>query len=259
MIDIAFVMYTGESIDQYHKGNFMKQIEFVKGLSKTFNVSRTDTNVGIITYAGDAAVRYRFEDITNQTELENALDTLTLSGSGRNIGKALDAAQKDLFNRSMPDRNYTVRDILVVIADGGSDDDIAVPTYALKEDDVTIFSVGIAQYVPGQLNEMASDPDSDHVFTIDNYDELGPTMAPLKDEIIRGLYRQTLVSKRAIFQIKNNFVSYFYYKIIYYDCALKCCANKEGWGFTLDNYKTSYVKVDNRSPIGILCFDHFVK
>ena len=202
IFNIVFVIYTGESIDQYHKGNFVKQIEFVKGLSKTFNVSKTDTNVGIITYAGDVAVRYRFEDITNQTELENALDTLIVIGSRRrNIGKALNESQTDLFNRSIPDRNDTVRNILVVITDGGSDDDIAVPTYALKEDGVTIFSVGIDRYVRGQLNEMASDPDSDHVFTMDSYDELGSTMAPLKDEIIRGWYRQTLISERTIFQI----------------------------------------------------------
>jgi len=201
IFNIAFVIYTGESIDQYHKGNFVKQIEFVKGLSKTFNVSKNDTNVGVITYAGDAVVRYRFENITNQTELENALGILTINGSGRNIGKALDVARTDLFNQTIPDRNDTVRDILVVITDGGSDDDIAVAAYALKEDGVIIFSVGIDRYVRGQLNEMATDPDSEHVFTIDIYDELGPTMAPLKDEIIRGWYRQTLVSESATFQI----------------------------------------------------------
>ena len=71
----------------------------------------------------------------------------------------------------------------------------------MKEDGVTIFAVGIDRYVPGQLNEMASDPDSDHVFTIDNYDELGPTMAQIKDKIIRGWYRQTLISERTILQI----------------------------------------------------------
>ena len=203
IFNIAFVIYTGENIDQYHKGNFKKQIEFVKGLSKTFNVTRDDTNVGIITYASDAAVRYRFENITNQTELETALDTLAISGSGRNIDKALDVASTDLFRQPIPGRNDTVRNILVVITDGGSDDEIAVPTYALKGDGVTIFSVGIDQYVRGQLNEMASDPDSEHVFTIDVYDELGPTMAPLKDAIIRGLYWQTRVSKRTSCEIEN--------------------------------------------------------
>lgn len=209
IFNIAFVIYTGESIDQYRKGNFAKQIEFVKGLSKTFDVAKDDTNVGIITYSGDAAVRYRFENITNQAELENALDTLTISGTGRNTGKALDVARTDLFDQPIPDRNDTVRDILVVITDGGSDDDIAVPTYALKGDGVTIFSVGIDRYVRGQLNEMASDPDSEHVFTIDFYDGLGPTMAPLKDEIIRGWYRQTSISKTTNCEIDIQFCGTF--------------------------------------------------
>lgn len=119
--------------------------------------------------------------------MEDALDNITISGSGRNIGEALHLARTDLFNHSNEGRNNT-RNILVVITDGGSDDDLAVPTYALKKDGVTIFSVGIDRYIRGQLNEMASDPDSDHVFTIDFYDGLGPIMAPLKDEIIRGLY-----------------------------------------------------------------------
>lgn len=43
----------------------------------------------------------------------------------------------------MLDRNYIVWDILVVIIDGGFDDDIVVLIYVLKEDGVIIFSVGI--------------------------------------------------------------------------------------------------------------------
>ena len=187
IFNIAFIVYTGESIDRHRKGNFAKQIAFVKGLSKTFNVASNDTNVGLITYSGNAEVKYRFADISNQTDLENALDTLRINGTGRNIGKALDLARTDLFNQSTPGRNVNVRNILVVVTDGPSDDDLAVPTYALKDNNVTIFSVGVDRYVRGQLNEMASDPDSEHVFTIDFYDGLGRSMPPLKDAIIRGI------------------------------------------------------------------------
>ena len=189
IFNIGFVIYTGESIDQYQKGNFAKQIAFVIGLSKAFNVNSNDTNVGIITYSGDAEVRYRFPDISNQTDLENALDTINITGSGRNIGRALQVARGDLLNWPSPGRSANTRNILVVVTDGRSDDDLAVPTYALKEDNVTIFSVGIDRYVRGQLNEMASDPDSEHVYTIDFYDGLRPIMPPLKDAIIRGMYK----------------------------------------------------------------------
>ena len=168
-------------------GNFLKQIEFVKGLSKTFNVAKNDTNVGIITYSNDSAVRYRFGDISDQTELEAALDNITTRGDGRNIGKALDLARTDLFNFSNAGRNVTARNILIVVTDGGSDDDILVPTIGLKNVNVTIFGIGIDQYVLPELNDMASDPNAEHVFTIDFYGDLGPTMGPLKDAIIKGM------------------------------------------------------------------------
>lgn len=186
IFNIGFVIYSGESIDQYRKGNFAKQIAFLKGLSEAFTVASNETNVGIITYSSDAVVRYKFSEISNQTDLENALHTIRIAGRGRNIGKALHVARTDLFNQSNPGRNVNIRNVLVVVADAGSDDDLAVPTYALKDDNVTIFSVGIDRYIRGQLNEMASDPDSEHVFTIDFYDGLGPLMPPLKDAIIRG-------------------------------------------------------------------------
>lgn len=170
-------------------------------------MSKHDTNVGIITYSGDAAVRYGFENITNQTELENALDTLTINGSGRNIGEALDLARTDLFNQSNEGRNGT-RNILIVVTDGGSDDNLPVPTQALKRDGVTIFSIGIDGYVLDQLNEMASDPDSEHVFTIDFYDELGPTMAPLKDAIIRGLYGRSVSVKQQVTKLISDLIAH---------------------------------------------------
>ena len=193
------MLYTGESIDRYHKGNFAKQMAFFSGLSQTFNVSNNSTNIGIITYSGDAAVRFRFVDISNQTDLENSLSSIRINGTGRNIGQALHLAGSDLFNQSNPGRN-TVRNILVVVTDDGSDDNIAVPSYKLKRSNVTIFSVGIDRYVRGQLNEMASDPDSDHVFTIDSYDRLGPLMADLKDAIIKGIFIDAFLSYATMFR-----------------------------------------------------------
>ena len=202
ILNIVFVIYTGDSIDRYHKGNFAKEIAFVKGLFKSFNVNVNDTNAGIITYSGDAEVRYRFEDISNQTDLDNALNTIKINGSGRNIGKALHLARTVLFNESNLLRNVKARNILVVVADGGSEDDLAVPTHALKDNNVTIFSLGIDRYVRGQLNEMASDPDSNHVFTIDFYDDLGRTLPPLKDAIIRGNFPYSFLRMR-----KGTFIS----------------------------------------------------
>ncbi|XP_078342465.1 uncharacterized protein LOC144628269 isoform X2 [Oculina patagonica] len=182
--NVGFVLYTGEDIDEYYKGNFKKQVEFVKGIVKTLKDDGDETMVGIITYSDNPQVKHQFHKNTTHAEFGDVLDNLNLTGKGRNIGKALDLARTELFNRSKKHDDDKGQDVLVVLTDGGSNDDLAIPSFALKRNNVTIFSVGIGRYQRGQLNEMASEPNSKHVFTVDDYDGLGPTMATLKDAIV---------------------------------------------------------------------------
>lgn len=179
-------MYTGEDIDGYHKGNFKKQVEFVKGIVKTLKDDGDDTEVGIITYSNNSQVKHPFDKNSTHAEFGDVLDNLNIVGKGRKIGKALELARTELFNHSNKPGNSKGRGILVVLTDGSSDDDLAVPSFALKRDNVTVFSIGIGRYLRGQLNEMASEPNSKHIFTVDHYDGLGNTMAPLKDAIVEG-------------------------------------------------------------------------
>ena len=180
--NIGFLIYNGISIDEYQKGNFAKEIALVKGIGKTFNISSNETNIGIITYSSGASVRLRFGDISSQAALESSLDAITVSGSGRNIARALLLAQADLFNQSTSGQI----NVLVVLTDGSSDDAVAASAHALRTSGISVISVGIGQYVRGQLNEMASAPHSDNVFTVTSYSELGTIMGILKDSIVKG-------------------------------------------------------------------------
>ena len=117
--NVGFVLYTGEDIDEYQKGNFKKQIEFVKGVTKTLKDDGDDTNVGIITYSDKPYLKHRFDDSITHAVLGIMLDKLNVTGKGRNIGKALELAKAELFNRSDQHGNNKGRDILVVLTDDG--------------------------------------------------------------------------------------------------------------------------------------------
>lgn len=221
--NVGFVLYTGENIDEYQKGNFKKQVEFVKGVTKTLKDDGDDTKVGIITYSDKPYLKHRFDDNTTHAVFGTVLDNLNVTGKGRNIGKALELAKTELFNRSDEHGNNKGPDILVVLTDDGSDDDLAVPSFALKRDNVTIFSVGVGRYLRGQLNEMASEPNSEHVVTIDSYDGLGPTMASLKDAIIKG-NKITLVTSLMVYvhcskHLRPFSVSSFYFPFYFWHLA----------------------------------------
>lgn len=178
-------MYTGDDIDSYQKGNFKKLVGFVKGIVKTLKDDGDESHIGIIGYSDTPYLKKRLDNTTH-SELEVELDNLNTTGKGRYIGKALELTSRELFNQSNGLTGRKSRDIVVVIVDGSSADDIAVPSFALKENNVTIFSVGIGRYKSGQLNEMASEPNSEHVFTTNDYEGLGPVMDSLKDAIVKG-------------------------------------------------------------------------
>ena len=171
------------SIDEFQKGNFAKELALVKGIGKTFNISKNETNIGIITYSSGASVRLRFGDTLSQAALESSLDAITISGSGRNIARALLLAQTDLFNQSTSGQ---INNVLVVLTDGRSNDAVAASAHALRTSGISVITIGIGQYVRGQLNEMASAPHSDNVFTVTSYSELGTIMGILKDSIVKG-------------------------------------------------------------------------
>lgn len=183
--NIGFLVYTGGDVDSYQKGNFKKLVGFVKGIVKTLKDDGDESRIGIIGYSDTPYLKNRLDN-TTYSELEVELDDLNTTGKGRYIGKALELTSKELFNQSNGLTGRKSRDIVVVIVDGSSADDIAVPSFALKENNVTIFSVGIGRYKSGQLNEMASEPNSEHVFTTNDYEGLGPVMASLKDAIVKG-------------------------------------------------------------------------
>ncbi|KAJ7370856.1 hypothetical protein OS493_029400 [Desmophyllum pertusum] len=67
--NVGFVLYTGEDIDQYQKGNFKKQVEFVKGIAKTLKEDGDDTKVGVITYSDNPYVKLRFDENATHAEL----------------------------------------------------------------------------------------------------------------------------------------------------------------------------------------------
>ena len=189
---IVFIIYAGDEVDRYQKGNFKKQVAFVIGVTKCLHANKNDTKVGVVTYADAPYLRQDHNSNSSQADLENALENLNMSGKGRHLGKALQLTKASLFNHSNGNSHYSGHNVVVIITDDASDDDFAVPSFALRQHNVTIFSVGVGRYRRGQLNEMASEPNSRHVFAADDYDGLGPLMGPLKDAIIKGNYRNYL-------------------------------------------------------------------
>ena len=102
---------------------------------------------------------------------------------GTNIGRALELARNNLFGKSA---RPGIPNMLIVLTDGQSQDPVTDAAQRLRDSAVTIFTVGIGNgYDIGQLRDMATDPDSQHVYkaTFNNLDEV---VKAIKDRACMG-------------------------------------------------------------------------
>ena len=54
--DVVFIIDGSGSIEMYGKGNFKKVLDFVKDLTRSFDVSKDGTHVGIVLYSSKPEV-----------------------------------------------------------------------------------------------------------------------------------------------------------------------------------------------------------
>lgn len=55
-VDLGFIIDGSGSIEMYGQGNFKKVLNFIKDLTRSFDVSKEGTHVGLMIYSDDPKV-----------------------------------------------------------------------------------------------------------------------------------------------------------------------------------------------------------
>ncbi|XP_068680124.1 uncharacterized protein [Montipora foliosa] len=161
-VDLGFLIDGSGSIEQAGAGNFKKELNFVKQIVNGFKVSKKDTHVGVIIFSSNARVVSGFDEHYDKRSVLAAIESIPYPGAGTKIGKALDLASTQLYGKSV---RSGIPNMLIVLTDGQSMDQVTGPAQRLRDSGVTIFAVGIGGgYNLAELKAMATDPDSQHVY-----------------------------------------------------------------------------------------------
>ena len=156
---------------------------FIKNLTRTFNVSSNETRVGVIIYSTSSTVAITLDQYSNISEIEEAIDNLRYPGGQTNIGQALNKSVTSLFNSSIVRQN--VSKIMVVITDGISTDEVTGSLTLVNDTGVIPFVLGIGEgYDRSQLDQIALGV-VQHVFTAD-VDSVGTITSSMREAICRG-------------------------------------------------------------------------
>uniref|UniRef100_A0A8D3BSS0 Vitrin n=1 Tax=Scophthalmus maximus TaxID=52904 RepID=A0A8D3BSS0_SCOMX len=163
--DIAFVIDGSSSVGT---GNFRTVLQFVANVTREFEISDTDTRVGAVQYTYEQRLEFAFGQYNNKAELLNAIKRVNYWSGGTSTGAAITYAAEQLFSKSKPNK----RKIMIVITDGRSYDDVRAPALAVHRQGVIAYSIGIAWAAQDELEYIATDPDKEHSFFVDEFDNL---------------------------------------------------------------------------------------
>ncbi|KFM10600.1 Vitrin, partial [Aptenodytes forsteri] len=163
--DVGFVIDGSSSVGT---GNFRTVLQFVANISKEFEISDTDTRIGAVQYTYEQRLEFSFDKYSTKQDVLSAIKRISYWSGGTSTGAAISYASEQLFSKSKPNK----RKIMILITDGRSYDDVRVPAMAAHQNGVIAYSIGVAWAAQDELEAIATDPDKEHSFFVDEFDNL---------------------------------------------------------------------------------------
>ncbi|KAL4656629.1 collagen alpha-1(XXVIII) chain-like, partial [Arapaima gigas] len=175
-MELVFVIDSSESVGPE---NFEIIKDFVTALVDRVTVGRNATRIGLVLYSLDIHLQFNLARYMTKQDIKQAIRKMPYIGEGTYTGPAIRRATQEAFYAA---RNG-VRKVAIVITDGQTDKrepvklDIAVREAHAAN--IEMYAIGIVNSTdPTQteflreLNLIASDPDSEHMYLIDDFNTL---------------------------------------------------------------------------------------
>lgn len=168
--DIIFLVDGSTSITLE---KFRSMQKFMVSMVNQTTVGKNLTRFGVILYSTDAKSIFELKDHTSKKEVTKAIEALKSPYGDTYTGKALTYSLQ-YFDQAHGGRaDLQVPQILMVITDGDATDrnNLVVPSVALRERGISVFSIGVEGANRTQL-EIMSGHDTSKVFYVDNFEAL---------------------------------------------------------------------------------------
>ncbi|KAJ6660764.1 hypothetical protein lerEdw1_017390 [Lerista edwardsae] len=175
-MELVFVIDSSESVGPE---NFEIIKDFVTALVDRVTVGRNATRIGLVLYSLEVRLEFGLNRYTTQQDVKQAIRKMLYMGEGTYTGTAIRKATQEGFFGA----RTGVRKVAIVLTDGQADKREAVKLdIAVREAhaaNIEMYAIGIVNTSdPTQveflreLNLIASDPDREHMYLIDDFNTL---------------------------------------------------------------------------------------
>ncbi|XP_012518728.1 PREDICTED: collagen alpha-6(VI) chain [Propithecus coquereli] len=177
-VDLVFLMDGSNSI---HPSDFKKMKEFLASVVQDFDVSLNRVRVGAAQFSHTYRPEFPLGTFTGEKEISFQIENIQQIFGYTHIGAALQQVghyfQPDMGSRI----NTGTPQVLLVLTDGQSQDEVAQAAEALRHKGIDIYSVGIGDVDDQQLIQITGT--ADKKLTVHNFDEL----KKVKKRIVRHI------------------------------------------------------------------------
>ncbi|KAG8432574.1 hypothetical protein GDO86_017000 [Hymenochirus boettgeri] len=159
--------------------------DFIVKIVNRLEIGPQSIRIALAQYARDVKPEFYLNTYTTKKDVVLQVKKLKLTGAPLNTGAALKYVQKNFFTAAAGSRvDEAIPQLLVVITDGPSSDDISQASLELKRAGILTFTVGSKKSVESQMQEIAFD--SSLAYRVDEFTLnslqglLGQLLTPLK-------------------------------------------------------------------------------
>uniref|UniRef100_A0A8C4NME6 Collagen type XII alpha 1 chain n=1 Tax=Eptatretus burgeri TaxID=7764 RepID=A0A8C4NME6_EPTBU len=155
--------------------NFHLVRQFIKSLVQAFDIESGWIRVGLAQYSGDPRNEWDLNKYTTKNETLKAVGNFSYKGGNTLTGRALDFIREHSFMKARKD----VAKIGILITDGKSQDDVAEPAQNLRNENVTVFAIGVKNADENELKLIASEPLEDHIYIVADFSGMSSIVGSL--------------------------------------------------------------------------------
>lgn len=151
--------------------NFKHVRQFLFSLTQALHHAGGDEfKFAMVQYNNKPHTEFQLNSYPTMAGVLGHIEAMPYRGGGTRTGLGLDFLTRVHLNTGSGSRAVEgAVQVVVVLTDGRSQDDVAMPAQVLRLAGVEIFAVGVQDAVDSELREMASQPYDTHVFSVDSF------------------------------------------------------------------------------------------
>uniref|UniRef100_A0A670XMQ9 Collagen type VI alpha 3 chain n=1 Tax=Pseudonaja textilis TaxID=8673 RepID=A0A670XMQ9_PSETE len=153
--DIIFLVDSSWSIGNEH---FQLVREFLYDVVKQLDVGENDFRFGLVQFSGSPHSEFQLNTYHTLQDVLFHISHMPYMGGGTKTGQGLEFLIRNHLTKAAGSRaSNGIPQIIIVLTDGRSQDDVALPSSILKTAEVNMFAIGVQDAVEWELKEIARD------------------------------------------------------------------------------------------------------